>query len=177
MKKLIVGICLLGWLASCGGKQTKIQEEQVASTDSTEWGVDSLWVEEVEEEVTEEAAEEVPVEIVEEASVQVIPVAVSHAPVAQAPVQPVPVMAMPCDLSLWVQQLVSWCQAKGMQCITTMDEGDCYIHVYGPYKKEVLSVGKWCVKANTNVADLAAEITKMYAYCEGFAACFEKLIK
>ena len=50
MKKLIVGICLLGWLASCGGKQTKIQEEQVASTDSTEWGVDSLCVEEVEEE-------------------------------------------------------------------------------------------------------------------------------
>jgi len=134
-------------------------------------------VEEVAEEILEEVAEEAPVEIVEEAPVQVVPMAVPVAPVVQAPVQPVAVAAMPCDLSLWVQQLVSWCNGKGMQCITTMDEGDCYIHVYQPHKKEVLPVGKWCVKANTNVADLAAEITKMYAYCEGFAACFDQFVK
>ena len=134
-------------------------------------------VEEAAEEPAEEVTEEEPVEIVEEVPVQVIPVAVPVAPVVQAPVQPVAVAAIPCDLSLWVQQLVSWCNGKGMQCITTVDEGDCYIHVYMPHKKEVLPVGKWCVKANTNVADLAAEITKMYAYCEGFAACFEQLVK
>ena len=134
-------------------------------------------VEEVTEEIAEEVVEEAPVEIVEEAPVQVIPVAVPVAPVVQAPVQPVAVAAVPGDLSLWVHQLVSWCNGKGMQCITTVDEDDCYIHVYMPLKKDVLSVGKWCVKANTNVADLAAEITKMYAYCEGFAACFAHLAK
>ena len=134
-------------------------------------------VEEVAEEIAEEVVEEAPVEIVEEAPVQVVPVAVPVAPVVQTPVQPVAVAAMPCDLSLWVQQLVSWCNGKGMQCITTMDEGDCYIHVYMPHKKEVLPVGKWCVKANTNVADLAAEITKMYAYCEGFVNCFDQFVK
>ncbi len=134
-------------------------------------------VEEAAEEIAEEVVEAAPVEIVEEAPVQVVPVAAAPAPVVQAPVQPVAVAAIPCDLSLWVQQLVSWCNGKGMQCITTMDEGDCYIHVYMPHKKEVLSVGKWCVKANTNVADLAAEITKMYAYCEGYAACFAQFSK
>ena len=133
--------------------------------------------EEISEEMIEEVAEEAPVEIVEEVPVQVIPVAVSPAPVMQVPVQPVAVAAVPCDLSLWVQQLVSWCQSKGMQCITTNDEGECYIHVYRPYKKEVYTVGKWCFQANTNVADLAAEITKLYAYCEGYAACFEQLVQ
>jgi len=134
-------------------------------------------VEEVTEEIAEEVVEEAPVEIVEEEPVQVVPVAVPVAPVVQTPVQPVAVAAVPGDLSLWVHQLVSWCNGKGMQCITTMDEGDCYIHVYMPHKAEVLPVGKWCVKANTNVADLAAEITKMYAYCEGFANCFDQFVK
>ena len=52
MKKLIVGICLLGWLASCGGgkKQTTAQEEDLALVDSMEMIADSLLLEEVEEE-------------------------------------------------------------------------------------------------------------------------------
>ena len=52
MRKLIVGICLLGWLASCGGgkKQTAVQEEGMVSVDSMELVADSLLVEEVEEE-------------------------------------------------------------------------------------------------------------------------------
>lgn len=134
-------------------------------------------VEAVAEEVLEEVEEETPAEILEEAPVQVVPVAVPAAPAVQAPVQPVAMAAVPCDLSLWVQQLIAWCQSKGMQCITTVDEGDCYIHVYMPHKKAVHPVGKWCIKANTNVADLASEITKLYAYCEGFVACFEQLGK
>ena len=162
-------------------KQQEEPEEEETFEESAEEIAEEIVeepvVEEVTEEIDEEVVEESPVEIVEEEPVQVVPVAVPVAPVVQTPVQPVAVAAMPCDLSLWVQQLVSWCNGKGMQCITTMDEGDCYIHVYMPHKAEVLPVGKWCVKANTSVADLAAEITKMYAYCEGFAACFEKLIK
>ena len=52
MKKLIVGICLLGWLTSCGGgkKQTAIQEEDMVSVDSMEIVADSLLVEDMEEE-------------------------------------------------------------------------------------------------------------------------------
>ena len=52
MKKLIVGICLLGWLASCGGgkKQITAQEEDMALVDSMEMIADSLLLEEVEEE-------------------------------------------------------------------------------------------------------------------------------
>ena len=52
MKKLIVGICLLGWLASCGGgkKQTTAQEDDLALVDSMEMIADSLLLEEVEEE-------------------------------------------------------------------------------------------------------------------------------
>ena len=80
-------------------------------------------------------------------------------------------------MDLWVEQLVRWCQSKGMQCITTMDEGDCYIHVYLPHKKQVHVVGNWCIQAGANMAQLAAEITQLYAYCEGFLDCFEKLIK
>ena len=166
-------------------KAMKQQEEEAKAEEETaEEPVEEIaeeivdeTVEEEAEEVVEEVAEETPVEIVEEAPVQAVTVAAAPAPVMQVPVQPVAVAAMPCDLSLWVQQLVSWCNGKGMQCITTMDEGDCYIHVYMPHKKEVLSVGKWCVKANTNVADLAAEITKLYAYCEGYAACFAQLVQ
>ena len=52
MKKLIVGICLLGWLASCvgGKKQTTTQKEDMALVDSMEIIADSLLLEEVEEE-------------------------------------------------------------------------------------------------------------------------------
>ena len=52
MKKLIVGICLLGCLTSCvgGKKNTDTQEEQMEWTDSIEAMADSLLVEEVEEE-------------------------------------------------------------------------------------------------------------------------------
>ena len=161
-------------------KQQEEPEEEEVPEEPAEEEIREI-VEEAEEEAAEEiieaVVEEAPAEILEEAPVQVIPAAVPVAPVAQVPVQPVAMTAVPCDLSLWVQQLVSWCNGKGMQCITTVDAGDCYIHVYMPHKAEVLPVGKWCVKANTNVADLAAEITKMYAYCEGFAACFERLIK
>lgn len=51
MKKLIVGICLLGWLASCGGgkKQADVQEVGMESIDSIEIVVDTLEVEDVEE--------------------------------------------------------------------------------------------------------------------------------
>ena len=52
MKKLIVGICLLGWMASCGGgkKHTDVQEVAMESIDSVEVVADTLDVEEVEEE-------------------------------------------------------------------------------------------------------------------------------
>ena len=157
-------------------KQQEEPEEEETFEEPAEEEVQEP-AEEAVEEIAEEVVEEAPVETVEEEPVQVVPVVAAPVPVVQAPVQPVAVAAVPGDLSLWVQQLVSWCNGKGMQCITTMDEGDCYIHVYMPHKKEVLSVGKWCVKANTNVADLAAEITKMYAYCEGYAACFAQFSK
>ena len=52
MKKLIVGICLLVWLTSCGGgkKQTTVQEEDMVSVESMEIVADSLLVEDVVEE-------------------------------------------------------------------------------------------------------------------------------
>ena len=52
MKKLIVGICLLGWMASCSGgrKNTDAQEEAMESVDSIEIVADTLLVEEMEEE-------------------------------------------------------------------------------------------------------------------------------
>lgn len=52
MKKLIIGICLLAWMASCDGgkKHSDVQEEPMESADSTGWLADSLLVEEVEEE-------------------------------------------------------------------------------------------------------------------------------
>ena len=51
MKKLIVGICLLGWLASCSGgrKNADTLKEGVESVDSIGIVADSLWMEEVEE--------------------------------------------------------------------------------------------------------------------------------
>ena len=113
--------------------------------------------------------------------VPVAPVQVKAAPkvqpVVQSVVQPVHTAPVNHDMDLWVEQLVRWCQSKGMQCITTMDEGDCYIHVYLPHKKQVHVVGNWCIQAGANMAQLAAEITQLYAYCEGFLDCFEKLIK
>ena len=52
MKKLIVGICLLGWMASCGGgkKHADVQEVAMESIDSVEVVADTLEVEEVQEE-------------------------------------------------------------------------------------------------------------------------------
>ena len=124
-------------------------------------------VEEAEEEILEE-----PVEIVVEPVVKAEPVPVVHVPVRTA-IQ----AALSSDVSLWVQQLTCWCQSKGMQCIQSMDDGDCYLHVFMPHKKEVHTVGKWCFKKDTGLSELAAEITKLYAYCEGFADCFAQLTK
>ena len=52
MKKLIVGICLLGWLASCGGgkKHADVQDNWMEAVDSMEIVADTVVVEEVEEE-------------------------------------------------------------------------------------------------------------------------------
>lgn len=51
MKKLIIGICLLGWMVSCGDgkKHTDDREVQVECADSVEMVTDSLVVEEPEE--------------------------------------------------------------------------------------------------------------------------------
>ena len=55
MKKLIIGICLLGWMASCGGgkKHTDVQEVAMESMDSIGFVADTLEVEEVQEEEQE----------------------------------------------------------------------------------------------------------------------------
>ena len=127
------------------------------------------------EEPVEEAAEEIPeapVAAVVETVVKAEPV-----PVVQMPVRTAIQAAPSSDVSLWVQQLTRWCQSKGMQCIQSMDDGDCYLHVFMPHKKEVHTVGKWCFKKDTGLSELAAEITKLYAYCEGFADCFAQLTK
>lgn len=127
------------------------------------------------EEPVEEAAEEIPeapVVAVVETAVKAEPV-----PVVQVPVRAAIQAAPSSDVSLWVQQLTCWCQSKGMQCIQSMDDGDCYLHVFMPHKKEVHTVGKWCFKKDTGLSELAAEITKLYAYCEGFADCFAQLTK
>ena len=52
MKKLIVGICLLGWMTSCAGgkKHSNTGETGMESTDSIEIVTDTLEMEEVEEE-------------------------------------------------------------------------------------------------------------------------------
>ena len=142
-------------------------------------------VEEEPEEAAEEVVEEPEEEEPEEVPVPVAPVQVKAAPKVQSvvqravqpAVQPVHAVVPNHDMDLWVEQLVRWCQSKGMQCITTIDEGDCYIHVYLPHKKQVHAVGNWCIQAGANMAQLAAEITQLYAYCEGFLDCFEKLIK
>ena len=138
-------------------------------------------------EVVEETIEEVQEPVVEETPVAVVEAPVKEIPVKAAekkPVKTVPVTAAPMApvgqvdaMSLWVTELTAWCQGKGMQCITTADEGDVYLHVYFPHKKDVFTVGKWCFASDMGGAALAAEMTKLFAYCEGFADCFEKLAK
>lgn len=139
-----------------------------------------------EEAAEEPAAEAEVVEETAEAEPEVVEAPVVEAPVQVIPeekkiVKSVPVMAAPVAktdaLSLWVVELTSWCQSKGMQCITTVDEGDVYLHVYFPHKKDVYTVGKWCFASDSGGAVLAAEMTKLFAYCEGFADCFAKLVK
>ena len=154
-------------------------------------------VEEATEEVAEEVFEEAPTETVEEAPAEVVeeaPAAVAEPVVPEVPVQPAPVAekvvvevplpkqaapkaAAAGDLGLWVEHTIRWCQNRGMTCIQTMDGGDCYLHVYLPHKKAVHPVGTWCFQENTGGAILAAEMTKLYSYCEGYADCFEKLLK
>lgn len=146
--------------------------------------------EEAPEEIIEEAPEEIPEEVEpaaeeaeEEAAAEEEPPLPEiprerKAPVKLQPVEkPAPMTAPGCDVSIWVEQLIHWCETKGFQCIRSMDDGDCYLHVYLPHKKEVLPVGKWCLKKDTNGADLASEISKLYAYCTGFADCFERLTR
>ena len=144
-------------------------------------------VEEPVEEVAEEVTEEEPAEEIRETAVEEMvketpapemPVVKKAALAVQPPVAPVVRTGAPCcDMSLWVEQLTRWCQSKGMQCIESYDDGDCYLHVYLPHKKEVHSVGAWCFKKDTGGMELAAEITKLYAYCEGYADCFARLVK
>ena len=129
-------------------------------------------VEETEEEPAEEPVAEIPAAVPAEPA----PVQKVVERIVQVPVEPVCSTACS-DMDLWVQQLTRWCRSKGMQCITTDDDGDCYIHVYLPHKKDVHTVGAWCFKKNTGIAEQAAEISRLYAYCEGFIDCFAKLIK
>ena len=137
-------------------------------------------VEAVVEETEEEPAEEPAAEIPEPVAAKPAPVVRTEPKVVeknlQVPVEPVCSTAGS-DMDLWVQQLTRWCRSKGMQCITTDDDGDCYIHVYLPHKKDVHTVGAWCFKKDAGFAEQAAEISRLYAYCEGFIDCFAKLIK
>ena len=140
-------------------------------------------VEEVVEEVREPAREEAPAKAVVEAPAKEILVQAAEkktlktASVPAAPVVPAVPAGKVDLLTLWIAELTSWCQSKGMQCITTADADEVYLHVYFPHKKDVFTVGKWCFKTTTGGAELAAEITRLFAYCEGFADCFEKLVK
>lgn len=59
MKKLIIAICLVGWLASCvGGRKGADTGEQVMVTDSIEAVEDTLAIEEVEEPAISAAVDE-----------------------------------------------------------------------------------------------------------------------
>ena len=129
-------------------------------------------VEETEEEPAEEPVVETPSTVIAEPA----PVQKVVEKPLQVPVEPVCSTAGS-DMELWVQQLTRWCRSKGMQCITTDDDGDCYIHVYLPHKKDVHTVGAWCFKKDAGIAEQASEISRLYAYCEGFIDCFAKLIK
>ena len=146
-------------------------------------------VEEAVEEAPEEAVEEAPVEVAEEIPAAVAEPVVEEVPQQAAPVEvktvvevplpkaPAPVAAAAGDLGLWVEHTIRWCRNRGMTCIQTMDGGDCYLHVYLPHKKDVHPVGTWCFQANIGGAVLAAEMTRLYSYCEGYADCFAKLLK
>ena len=129
-------------------------------------------VEETEEEPAEEPVVETPSAVIAEPA----PVQKVVEKPLQVPVERVCSTAGS-DIELWVQQLTRWCRSKGMQCITTDDDGDCYIHVYLPHKKDVHTVGAWCFKKDAGIAEQASEISRLYAYCEGFVDCFAKLIK
>lgn len=163
-------------------KQAEPEEEEIpeepaepvqeAEPEAAEVAEEAPVEEPVEESVAEIAEEPVAAPV---AAPVEAPVAAVSVPVVQVPVRPVVQAAPSSDVSLWVQQLTCWCQSKGMQCIQSVDDGDCYLHVYMPHKKEVHTVGKWCFKQDTKLSDLAAEITKLYAYCEGFADCFAQL--
>ena len=131
---------------------------------------------EEEEEPAEEPAAEIPAAVITEPAPVVRTEQKVVERIVQVPVEPVCSTACS-DMDLWVQQLTRWCRSKGMQCITTDDDGDCYIHVYLPHKKDVHTVGAWCFKKNAGIAEQAAEISRLYAYCEGFIDCFAKLIK
>ena len=140
-------------------------------------------VEEIVEEPAEEAVE-VPVEIPAEAPAEKVVEAPASAPAPVPMAKPVEIprpvgkpVSTTGTLGLWVEELIAWCQSKGMQCITSADGGDVYLHVYLPHRKDVHTVGAWCFRADTGLADLAAEMTKLYAYCEGYVHCFEKLVK
>jgi len=119
------------------------KQTEEAAAESVEEAAEET-VEEAEEEVTEEAveevAEEVPQEVTEEAPVQEIPVVEKVAEVPRAPVKQVSRAGMSRDLGLWVEELIGWCQDKGMQCITTVDEGDVYLHVYQPHRAVAVAV-------------------------------------
>lgn len=159
----------------------EVEEETAGETpeEAAEEIAEEVTEEEIEE-IAEEAVEEVTEEAAEEAGeepVREIPVEEEAAPKAQAPQKTVRRAGAVCDISLWVEDLICWCQSKGMQCIKTIDDGDWYLHVYFPHKKDVYSVGKWCFQEDIHGAELAAEMTKLYAYCQGFADCFEKLMK
>ena len=154
--------------------------------EAAEEAVPEVIEEEPAPEAAEEAAEEEPAEepveapaepVAEAEPAPVIPPKKKAAPVVQMPVEPVCSTGTGSDVDLWVQQLILWCRSKGMQCITSMDEGDCYLHVYLPHKKAVHTVGAWCFRADMGGAELAAEITRLYAYCEGFLACYGQLVK
>ena len=168
-------------------KQTEEAEQEAAEET----------VEETAEETPEETVEQTPAATVEEAAAEVVEEVpeteaeptVKEVPVQQPPVeekvvvevqqpkQSAPKAAAAGDLGLWVEHTIRWCQNRGMTCIQTMDGGDCYLHVYLPHKKAVHPVGTWCFQANADGAILAAEMTKLYSYCEGYADCFEKLVK
>lgn len=156
-------------------EEEEIPEEHAQAVPEAEPEAEEVAEEAPVEEPVEEAAEEIPeapVVALVETVVKAEPV-----PVVQVPVRTAIQAAPSSDVSLWVQQLTCWCQSKGMQCIQSMDDGDCYLHVFMPHKKEVYTVGKWCFKKDTGLSELAAEITKLYAYCEGFADCFAQLTK
>lgn len=157
----------------------QVEEEEPAEEAAEEAAADEA-AEEVAEAAEGEPAEEPAAEIPAAAAAEPAPVVRTEQKVVE---RIVPVPAEPVcstagsDMDLWIQQLTCWCRSKGMQCITTDDEGDCYIHVYLPYKKDVHTVGAWCFKKDANLANLASEISRLYAYCEGFADCFAKLMK